>query len=241
MGSPEVLYRNKKYLHSALIDIPTLLVNFSAVFFEIFQYEVTYLEFFGLVTGLVAVWLSALANIWSWPVGIVNVTLSFFVFYQVQLYPDMFLQVFFFVTNIIGWWRWTHPRPEEEDKKHHLRVSFMRKEQLILIVGLGVGGTILLGMFANKLHHWFPLVFVEPSASPYLDSFITVMSVFTTFYMIEKKIECWIIWIIVDILATYLYFTRGIELYGLLYAIFTAIACFALWNWIREYRSYKST
>jgi len=84
-----------------------------------------------------------------------------------------------------------------------------------------------------------PLVFTKPSASPYMDSFITVMSIVTTFYMIEKKVECWIIWILVDILATYLYFTRGILLYSVLYGVFTIIAAFALWNWIREYRSYR--
>ena len=59
----------------------------------------SYLEFFGVAFGLLAVWLSAKANIWSWPVGIVNVVLAFLLYYQVQLYPDMFLQAFFFVTN----------------------------------------------------------------------------------------------------------------------------------------------
>lgn len=61
------------------------------IFFAVWNYEVSYLEFFGLVSGIAAVVLSALANVWSWPLGIVNVTLSFFLFFQVQLYPDMFL------------------------------------------------------------------------------------------------------------------------------------------------------
>jgi nicotinamide mononucleotide transporter len=211
------------------------------IFFQVLGYDISYVEFFGLVSGIIAVWLSALANIWSWPIGIINVVLSFFVFFQVQLYPDMFLQVFFFVTNIIGWWRWTHPKPEEEDRKHELKVSFMKPPQLLLITSIGILGTFLLGLFASYLHEWFPVVFPRPSASPYLDSFITVMSIVTTFYMIEKKIECWIIWIIVDIIATYLYFARGIPFYSLLYLIFTIIAAFALWNWIREYRSYVNS
>jgi nicotinamide mononucleotide transporter len=212
--------------------------NIDNYLFELWGYKVSYLELLGLISGIIAVWLSALANIWSWPIGIVNVVLSFFIFFQVQLYPDMFLQIFFFVTNIIGWWRWAHPGPEEEDRKHELRVSFMKPSQLVLITSIGLLGTFLLGLFASYLHEWFPVIFSKPSASPYLDSFITIMSVVTTFYMIEKKIECWIIWIVVDVIATYLYFTRGIPLYSLLYLIFTLIAAFALWNWIREYRSY---
>ncbi|MEP7318597.1 MAG: nicotinamide mononucleotide transporter family protein [Panacibacter sp.] len=57
----------------------------------------SYIEFFGVLSGLISVWLSARANIWSWPTGIVNIVLSFFLYFQIQLYPDMFLQVFFFI------------------------------------------------------------------------------------------------------------------------------------------------
>ncbi|HEY0741834.1 MAG TPA: nicotinamide riboside transporter PnuC [Chryseosolibacter sp.] len=209
------------------------------IFFTVWGYEVSYLEFFGMLSGIIAVVLSSLANVWSWPIGIINVTLSFFLFFQVQLYPDMFLQVFFFVTNVMGWWRWTHPKPHEEDRKHELRVSFMKRKDVVLVTMVGLTGTFLLGLFAQNLHDFFPTIFTKPSAAPYLDSFITVMSVITTFYMIQKKIECWVIWLLVDIVATYLYFVRDIKLYGMLYLAFCFIAAFALWNWVREYRSYK--
>ena len=213
--------------------------DIDSVFFTAWDYNVSYLEFFGMVSGLVAVFLSALANVYSWPLGIINVTLSFFLFYQVQLYPDMFLNVFFFVTNVLGWWRWTHPKPFEEDRKHELRISFMKRSELILVTFIGIAGTAALGSFAENLNNLFPSVFTKPSAAPYLDSFITVMSVITTFYMIQKKVESWVIWLIVDILATYLYYIRGIKLYAGLYLIYCFIAAFALWNWAREHRSYK--
>jgi nicotinamide mononucleotide transporter len=210
------------------------------IFFTIWDYPVSYLEFFGLISGVIAVVLSALANVWSWPIGIINVVLSFFLFFQVQLYPDMFLQVFFFVTNLIGWWRWTHPQPYEEDRKHELRVSWMSRNEIIFVCSVGLIGTFALGLFAENLNALFPQVFTKPSASPYLDSFITAMSVITTFYLIQKKIESWIIWVIVDVIATYLYFSRDIKLYGLLYFVLTLLAVFAVWNWIREYRTYST-
>src|SRR6187402_3361539 len=112
----------------------------------------SYLEFFASISGLIAVWLSARAHIWSWPVGIVNVVLAFFLYYQVQLYPDMFLQAFFFVTNVLGWIRWANPKAGEEDRKNELRVSFMKWKQFFLICGIGVVGTIALGSFASRLH-----------------------------------------------------------------------------------------
>lgn len=214
--------------------------DINTVFFTALDYNMSYIEFFGVAFGLWAVWLSAKGRIWSWPIGIVNVILAFFLYFQIQLYPDMFLQVFFFVTNILGWIRWTSPKPEEEDSRHQLKVSFMKREQLLLVIIVGLLGTIALGSFASRLHEWFPKIFALPSAFPFIDSFITVMSIVTTFFMIQKKIECWIIWIVVDIVATYLYYVKGVKFYSVEYLIFTGLATFGLWNWIREYKSYRT-
>ncbi len=213
--------------------------DIESIFFEIWGYSMSYLEFFGTVAGGIAVWLAARANIWSWPIGLINVTLFFFLFFQVQLYPDMFLQVFFFITNIMGWWRWTHPKPEEEDKKHELRISFMPIRQLTLFSFIGVLGTLLMGAFASRLHELFPIAFNQPSAFPYLDSFVTVMSIVATYLMIQKKVECWVIWIVVDVVATGLYFAKGIKFVGIEYLLFCFLAAFGLWKWMKEYRSYS--
>jgi len=209
------------------------------IFFTILGYPMSYLEFFGLISGVVAVVLSSLANIWSWPLGLINVTLSFFLFFQVQLYPDMFLQIFFFVTNAMGWWRWTHPKLGEEDTHKQLKVSFLPYRKLFIYTLISVAGTVVMALFAKNLHEWLPLIFTKPSASPYLDSFITIMSVMATFLMIQKRAECWIIWVLVDVVATYLYFVRDIKFYSLMYFAFCIIASFGFWHWWREYKSYS--
>ncbi|MET0569806.1 MAG: nicotinamide riboside transporter PnuC [Pedobacter agri] len=215
--------------------------NTHSIFFTVLGYPMSYLEFFAVVTGVLSVILSAKASIWSWPVGIVNVFLSAFFYYQIQLYPDMFLMAFFFVTNILGWWRWANPKPEEEDKRKELKVSFMPRKQFYTWLLIGIAGTILIGALASQLHNWFPMLFNLPSAYPFVDSFILVMSVITTFLMIQKRIECWIIWLMIDIVATYLYFLKGAMFFGVEYIVFTIIAAFALWNWMKEYKSYSKT
>lgn len=214
--------------------------DINKIFFELWGYRISYLEFFGTVAGFVAVWLASRANIWSWPLGLINVTLFFFLFYQVQLYPDMFLQVFFFITNLIGWWRWTHPKPFEEDRKKELQVSYLPVRNLVVFSLLGLAGTFVSGTMASRIHDWFPAIFPLPSAFPYADSFVLIMSIVATFLMIQKKIESWVIWIVVDVVATIMYFMKGIKFVGIEYLIFCFIAAYGLWNWIREYRSYSS-
>lgn len=213
--------------------------SINRIFFSVWKYPVSYLEFAGMISGLIAVFLSARAHVLSWPIGIINVALSFFLFYQVQLYPDMFLQSFFFATNVMGWWRWLNPFPGEADRKHELKVSRLNEMGWVVIVTSAIAGTFLIGNFAQNLHILAPLIFNEPSAFPYADSFILVMSVVATFYMIQKKIESWLIWIIIDVFATYLYYSRELMLYSLLYFIYCFLATYGLYFWIKEYRSYK--
>jgi len=145
------------------------------------------------------------------------------------------------VTNMLGWWRWTHPKKYEEDKKHELRVSFMQRSNLLAIVIVGALGTFLFGILAENIHEIAPRWFTKPSAFPYLDSFVTVMSITTTFLMINKKIESWIFWILVDAIATYMYFVKDIKFVALEYLAFCFIAAFGLWHWTREYKSYQRT
>ncbi|AKD58785.1 nicotinamide riboside transporter PnuC [Spirosoma radiotolerans] len=209
------------------------------IFFTLWDYPMSYLEFFGVLSGSIATWLAARANVWSWPIGAASVLLFFFLFFQIQLYPDMFLQVFFFITNLQGWWRWTHPKAQEADQHNELRITRLIGRPLVLVLLGGLVATGVLGALAQNLHIWFPILFSQPSAFPYLDSFTTVMSIIGTFMMIHKKLECWWIWLLVDIISTFMYFTKGVKLVGVEYAIFCLIAFQGAWHWTREYRSYS--
>ena len=39
------------------------------IFFTVLGYSMSYLEFFGTIAGALAIWLSAKAIVWSWPIG----------------------------------------------------------------------------------------------------------------------------------------------------------------------------
>jgi nicotinamide mononucleotide transporter len=214
--------------------------DINVIFFTVWGYSMSYLEFTGAVLGAVATFLAARANVWSWPIGAASVTLFFFLFYQIQLYPDMFLQVFFLVTNLQGWWRWTHPKAGEADAQNELRITRLMGKPLYLSLLGSFVATLALGTFAQNLHIWFPVAFSQPSAFPYLDSFTTVMSILGTFMMIQKKLECWWVWLLVDLISTYIYYIKGVKFVSLEYAVFCLVAFQGAWYWTREYRSYSN-
>jgi nicotinamide mononucleotide transporter len=210
------------------------------IFLTLWDYPMSHLEFWGFVTGLLAVYLSAQEKVSSWYIGLVNVSLSFFLYFQVQLYPDMFLQVFFFVTNLIGWWQWTHPKPYEANALEQLKITSLGLRNWVLVLVIGSAGTVLMGFFAQNLHTILPRIFSKPSAFPYMDSFVTVMSIMATFTLIRKKIESWYLWLLIDLIATYMYFLKGIKVYSLEYAIFCVIALIGAVQWTKEYQKANS-
>jgi nicotinamide mononucleotide transporter len=62
------------------------------------------------------------------------------------------------------------------------------------------------------------------------------MSIVATFMLIRKKVEAWWIWLVVDIIATYMYYIKDVKLYSLLYFVFVIIAAFGAIEWTKRYR-----
>ncbi|WP_266365053.1 nicotinamide riboside transporter PnuC [Tellurirhabdus rosea] len=213
--------------------------NIDTIFFTVLGYPMSYLEFFGTVFGALAVWLSVRANVWSWPAGVVSVSLFFFIFYQIQLYPDMFLQIFFLITNLIGWWRWKNPARGEEDRHNELRVTRLSTQHFMLTVLGSLVATVVFGAIAGRLHEWFPVLFNKPSAFPYLDSFTSVLSIVATYLLIQKKVETWYVWLVVDAISAYMYFVKGVKLIGIEYAVYCLVALVGVYHFTQEYRRYS--
>ena len=68
---------------------------------------------------------------------------------------------------------------------------------------------------------------------PLLDSFTTVFSIIATIMVIKKILENWLYFIVIDIASIYLYFTRDLNQTAILFAVYTLIAIYGYFNWIR--------
>jgi nicotinamide mononucleotide transporter len=203
---------------------------------ELLGYPLSFLELFGTLTGLVTVWLAARAHILTWPTGLVNNLAFFLLFYQVQLYADMLLQVYFFVISLYGWWHWKR-KPETKPGN----ISVLSSQQCLWLVG-GTGALVaLLGFALSGIHRHLPQIFPQPAAYPYADAFITVLSMLATWVMARKKLECWVLWILVDGVSIGLYSLRGIRLIALEYVVFLIICIFGFIKWFQLYAHRTST
>ncbi len=202
--------------------------------FELLNYKMSWLELVATIFGLLAVWLSAREHISNWGIGLVNVVCSGVIFYKLSLYSDVFLQIYFFITGVYGWWLWSRIKAETHEKV--LVINWLpRKYQILMIITIIIS-TLIIGSMVTKLHIWYPSVFPTEAAFPYADTLVMTMSIFGNLLLTMKKIESWVLWVLVDIIAPVLYFQKGILLITFEYVVFLGLASFALVNWLRIYR-----
>ena len=69
----------------------------------------TMLELVAVCFGLACVALYVRQNVWSWPVGLVQVCLYVWIFFQARLYSDVLLHLVYVVLQLYGWYVWTRP------------------------------------------------------------------------------------------------------------------------------------
>ncbi len=215
-------------------------LDINTVFFTALEYPMSYIEFFGTLFTIWCVWLTARAKILSWPIGIIGTLLYMFLFYQIGLYSDLFEQIYFLITGFVGWWLWLRPKNKENtDSQNQLKIGTNTlKTNLIYLVIVGLG-TLFFTYLATNLDNWFPKYFQEPASFPFLDAFTTSMSFVAQWLLARKKVESWILWIIVDIIGIWLYWAKGVKFISMEYVLFLIIATKGLIDWNKEFKSYK--
>lgn len=202
--------------------------DIDTIFITLWSYPLSYLELVGSLFGLVAVWLATRQKIISWPIGLINVSLFFVLFYQVSLYSGMLLQAFFFVTNIYGWFIWKK-QLENDEKPQILSLRSRLYILLILIIG-----TVILGFSMQRLPVLLPEIFTSAASQPYYDAFVAVSGIIAQILLTRRVFENWHIWIVVNTVSAFVFFRQGLYLLTIEYLIFLALAILGVIDWYKE-------
>ena len=208
--------------------------SIDTVFLTIGGYPLSYIEFTGTVLYFLSVFLISRKNIITWPIGIVSVILYFILFYQIRLYSDMLEQVYYFVISIAGWITWHKKRNEQSDKK--IQTSWSNKKGILLGVLVTLAASGLLLFCTYNFHNWFPAIFPEAASFPVLDSLTTVMSFVAMYLTTIRRNEGWIYWIIVDIIAIWLYWVKDIRFISIQYVFLLIMAIYGFINWMNVWK-----
>lgn len=182
------------------------------------------IEIAAALLGVINVLLVVRRSVWNYPFGIAMVSLYFFVFWEAKLYSDALLQIFFFLIQIYGWWAWVHA----DRVDHGVAVGWLGNRArtgwlvgtAVAIIGWGTG----MARFTDAV-------------APFADATVAGMSVSAQILQSLRKVESWVLWVSVDILAIGLFAWRGLNVTAALYGLFLILAAIGLIEWRRKARA----
>jgi len=193
---------------------------------NVFQFTgqwITWIESVAMLTGIAGVWLTIRQNPLCFPAGIINVGLYAWIFFSpsVRLYADAALQCIYIGLLFYGWYKWTR-RHENVDKGHP---SFMKRDEWIAVIIISAILIFISGAFLS--------VYTDADL-PWTDSVLGILSLSAQWMIARKKIENWIVWIVVNIAYIPLYLYKNLPLTALLYFLFLILALKGLRSWAKE-------
>lgn len=209
-------------------------LSINTIAFSVLGYPMSYIELIGTILYLWSVWLIAQKNMLTWPVGIISVLLYMSLFYQIRLYSDALEQVYYLLASAYGWWWWRRNGPAQNAIDGF---GYSPRRYRVLTLGITIGVGFALGGLMSQIHTWLPQWFPEAASFPLLDAVTTVMSFSAMALMALKRIESWLYWIVVDVVAIGLYYVKEVWFLSLLYVILLGIAINGFRRWHRAYQN----
>jgi nicotinamide mononucleotide transporter len=203
-----------------------LLAPLNAVLFTLGTDHVSVAELLGFVTGAASVWLTVLARISNFPIGIANSAFFLVLFLAARLYADSGLQVVYIVLGFTGWWQWLHGGQQ----RSRLEVSRSGPRLLLaclVLVALATWGlTVVLTAARDVAQFW--------------DALTTALSLAAQFLLNCKKIGNWAFWIAADLIYIPLYVVKRLDLTAIVYVLFLGMCVAGVAGWRRVLRAAAS-
>ena len=200
---------------------------------------VSWLELLGVIAGLTCVVMAGRNCKYNFWVGYLYNILLFVLFWQRHLYSAMLLQPIAFAINTYGHWRWTHPRNGEQSSADASALKVTRLSMqgwFAALTAVVVAGAVWGFVLSRLGTDWFTDIF-SADPTPWLDSYSLMLTLLAQFLSAQKKWDCWIVWLVVNITNITLYLSAGLVFMPIVSALYLVNGIWSLWTWFRLYKN----
>ena len=200
------------------------------VIFELAGRPVLLIDLISSLLGLTCVFLAGRNSKYNFWVGYLYTAALFFLFWNKNLYASLLLQPVSLAINIMGHYRWTHPKEDEQSSQDSksLKVSRLTPAAAIICV---VGTFTVAGLWGWTLDRLFP---ADPH--PYLDCIVTALILLAQLLSSLKKWDCWLVWLAVNVTQIILHLSVGNVFMPIVCALYLVNGLWSLITWIKLYR-----
>ena len=175
--------------------------------------------------GICSVVLGAQGNILTFVFGFAQVGTYSFLCWQERFYAELLMNVYYFFTMIYGVYVW---RKQLNPQSHHGLEVRTRQLPLSIIALVLVGSGVV-----SLIVGWALQRYTDDS-QPYLDAFTTVPAFVAQILMVLVYREQWYIWLLVDVLATIMWFQAGNYCMAAQYIFWCANCVYGYVQWTRK-------
>ncbi|MDR2499069.1 MAG: nicotinamide riboside transporter PnuC [Tannerellaceae bacterium] len=178
------------------------------------------IEIIGAAVALFYVLLQVKQHPWMWIVGFVSALFYVWIFFSSAFYANMSLQMYYVVASVYGFWMWRYRNAPQESGiivyKHLSAKLAALLAPIILLTALGA---------------YYVLSRHTDSQFPIGDAFTTAAGFVATWMLAHKIIEHWLLWIVADSIAIYLYYSAGLYPTMVLYFCYVILAVAGYYTW----------
>ena len=190
------------------------------IFKQLLKYlNIDFIQFAVLILGVAEVLLARANNVWLYPTGIAAVILSIYSLFNAQLFAECFLNFYYLVMSIYGWWYWITKHNDRE-----IKVTNSSKREWQVALAIVFGGWMLL---------YFILLKFTPSNVPSWDAFVSATGWAGMWLLAKRKVENWIFLNVSNAFAIPLLLYKDLPWLALLTAILFLVACKGYFDWRR--------
>jgi len=184
-----------------------------------------WVEITGAVFALIYLILEIKQKWTFWIVGIFSSAFYVYIFFQAGLFAETGLNVFYILMSFYGLycWRFATTKVDENPGFRHTnsKISF-----ILLLVFLVLFCAVL------------PVLRLFPDSNvPIPDALIAILSIIATWMAAKKIVECWYIWIFVNIFATGLYIHQKLYPTAILFTVYSILSFKGLTEWRKSIKN----
>ncbi len=180
-----------------------------------FKYQI-----FSTILALIGVFLAARQKFTSWPISIISCFIALFIYWDKALYAKCVFMIFAILNSFYGWYLWIYGGPNNDG----INVTRSNYKFLILMFIIGLISTFVFGEIIKKYTN---------SEIAFWDSFYASFGIIAHWMLANKKLESWIIWIVIDVVFANICLHKGLHILAIKCLLYSLFSVYGYLNWRR--------
>ena len=184
---------------------------------------VSWIDIVGAIIGVAYIISEYRADRWFWPLSLVMSAFYIVIDFTSGIYANGAICCYNFIMSIYGILVWRGLVQSKNGGERPI-TSCPRRYWPALIATTA----------ALSVGLWWLLGWLGESQYPWLDGISSALTIVAMWMLAQKYLEQWLLWIVVNIVSTILYFWKGLYPTGVLFIVYVIVAVLGYLRWRKD-------